>query len=158
MIAIRYQPAVILLLTSIGCATAPPAVPEHFVEDSELCHPSPATRPVIIPDEIRDFQAEIHDAGPEQVYAAAIARFGRPTRVIGTGIYLPQWDVAGGTLTAFPDRVPRFETESRQTVWLNETENRADESLFFKFGLWTPPSVSGTLHIARDLTYRFVDS
>jgi hypothetical protein len=125
----------------------------------------PPDRQTDVPKAISDFQAQRRDLGPEQVLPAAVARYGKPTRDIGSGLYIPQWDVAGGKLTVHPGRGPTFELPGGQIVWLIQTVNLAGENILHSYEISTQPqSTGGTsfwigdVHIAADQSYRFVNS
>jgi hypothetical protein len=127
--------------------------------------PSPRTSPASdLPAPVEQFKAQIADMDAHQVLEAAVAQFGKASRNVGSGLSIPQWDIAGGVLTVHPLVGPTFRKAGR-TTWLIPTSNPAQENLLQDFEMTTLPDPKnhgtqfwiGTVRITREGTYRFVD-
>jgi hypothetical protein len=119
-----------------------------------------------LPASVSRFRDQVKDLGPKQVLAAAIAQFGKPTRDLGSGLSIPQWDVAGGTLTVHPGRGPTFQRTRGPVVWLIPTANRAGDQIAQGFEMYSPPDPAnhgnqfwiGNVHVSPGMKYEYVDS
>lgn len=125
------------------------------------------TRPAVgaLPAPIERLRMEIRGLRPIQVRAAIKARFGEPTGDAGSGLWIPQWDVAGGTLICHPLRGPTFTTRAGVVHWLLQTRNPARDTILTQYEMTTPPDPAnhgtqfwiGDVYLDKDLNYRFVD-
>ena len=86
------------------------------------------TQPPDIPAPITELKANIQGKNPDEVLAIIQARFGGETRNIGSGLSIPQWDVAGGVLTFHPFRGPSF-SHGTITVMLIDTQNKVGRNI-----------------------------
>lgn len=129
--------------------------------------PAQTSRPAAaepLPAPIAHLRDAIRGMRPIQVRAAIKARFGDPTRDAGSGLWIPQWDVAGGTLTCHPLRGPTFTTRAGIAHWLLETNNPARDTILTQYEMSTRPDPKhgnrfwiGDVYLDKDLNYRFVD-
>lgn len=118
-----------------------------------------------LPTAIAQLQTDIRGLRPIQVREAIKKRFGQPSREIGSGIRIPQWDVAGGKLTFHPLRGPTFTTPSGEDHWLLRTTNPARETILSQYEMFRSPDPAGRrpqywigdIYLKNDLTYRYED-
>jgi len=119
-----------------------------------------------LPAAVAQFRDKIAAMNATQVLAEAVAEFGRPARDAGSGLRIPQWDVAGGTLTVHPGNGPTFRTAAGRIAWLMPTSNPAGENVLQDFEMTTLPDPAnhnttfwiGNVHLTKDGTYHFTDS
>jgi hypothetical protein len=134
-----------------GCRPATPVV-------------AATSRGTELPPAIQKLRTVIADMNPKQAEAAVVARFGPPTRRIGSGISIPQWVFPEGILTVHPDRGPTFRFADGRIVWLLPTSNPAGEAILRQFEMDTLPDPAnhrtrfyvGAVHITPDRRYRFL--
>jgi len=81
---------------------------------------------------------ELQGQSPEEVRALIIRRLGPPTRDVGSGLQIEQWDVDGGVLTFHPLTGPTFE-KNREVIHLISTDNPAALCLFGSYEMVTRP-------------------
>jgi hypothetical protein len=123
----------------------------------------PAAEP--LPPQIARLRNEIRGLRPIRVRKLIKSRFGEPTRDLGSGIWIPQWDIAGGKLTFHPLRGPTFTTRSGAVHWLLKTKNPARQTIRCQYEMATRPDPAnhgtrfwiGDVYVDKDLNYRFVD-
>lgn len=128
------------------------------------------TQSADLPIQIANLKARIQGKNPDEVLAIIQAQFGRETRSIGSGLYIPQWDVAGGLLTFHPFRGPSFNSApatDRQpygegpNVMLIDTHNEVGHSIPGNYQMYTLPNnyrtiyVIGEVELQVDGRYRF---
>lgn len=125
--------------------------------------PAPAARG--LPAEIERLRSAIAGQSPAEVLGIVTDRFGEPTRDAGSGVRIPEWDLAGGTLTYHP-HAGVFWTAKGDTFPLVTTHNPAGETIFRGYEMVTGPHKKfdgtrfwlGNLTLSREGTYRFADS
>jgi len=118
-----------------------------------------------LPGRIEQLRVQIQRMNFKQICAAITAQFGPETRDVGSGLYIPQWDVAGGKLTCHQFNGPTFKDRAGHITWLLQTRNPTQATILRDYEMTTLPDpkyrglmfVIGELHIAPDMTYRFVD-
>jgi hypothetical protein len=148
--------AIILVLASVLCPACQSGTPP----------PAPTSAGAPLPAAIERFQGKVASMNAQAVPAQAIAEFGRPSRDIGSGLSIPQWDVAGGVLTVHPLTGPTFQTADGHRLWLMPTSNPAQDNLLQNFEMTTPPDPKnhgdrfwfGNVRITTDGEYRYTDS
>lgn len=121
---------------------------------------APATRPAPLPPPVAAVREKIQGKKPQEVLAIMSADFGKPSRDVGSGLSIPQWDVAGGVLTYHEWVGPTFRAGGR-TVWLIRTHNSVGDTLTGSFEMTTPPDPAnhgnrfwlGNLDLHPDGTY-----
>jgi hypothetical protein len=130
-------------------------------DDDPGSRTSPASN---LPAPVEQFKAKIADMDAQQVLEAAAAQFGQPSRNVGSGLSIPQWDIADGVVTVHPLVGPTFRRADK-TTWLIPTSNPARENLLRDFEITTLPDPKnhgtqlwiGTVRITPEGTYRFED-
>src|SRR5947208_659011 len=105
MTSVTFTVAVALTLGLASCSSAgdPPPPMRTTAPASEL------------PREVEEFRGKVARMNADQVLAAATARFGRPSRDAGSGVSIPQWDIAGGVLTVHSSAGPTFRSAGGKT-------------------------------------------
>src|SRR5580704_17902674 len=78
-------------------------------------------QPPALPPAIVALKPRLQGKTPKEVLAIVTKELGPPTRTFGSGVRIPVWDIAGGTLTANP---PIF-TFHELNYWLIDTNNLA---------------------------------
>jgi hypothetical protein len=151
-----HKYTVILVLAMALCLSCQPSAT-----------PPSATAPsAALPAAIESFQSKVAPMDANAVLAEATTEFGQPSRDIGSGLSIPQWDIAGGVLTVHPLVGPTFRTANDRIVWLIPTSNPVSDNLLQDFEMTTLPDPAnhgtrfwiGNVHITKDGTYRYVDS
>jgi hypothetical protein len=101
---------------------------------------------------------------PAEVHALVVSRLGPPTRTIGSGLQIEQWDVDGGVLTFHPLTGPTFDKGGRRT-WLMRTSNPAAECLLGRYEMVTLAEAPhgtgywlGNVSLTADGQYTYTDS
>jgi hypothetical protein len=119
-----------------------------------------------LPSAVERFRGRVAAMNAKEVLEEATAEFGKPTRDVGSGLSIPQWDIAGGVLTVHPLKGPTFRRVGGSVVWLIPTTNAARENLLQDFEMTTLPDPTrsgtrfwiGNIRISKDEAYRYVDS
>jgi len=106
-------------------------------------------------DVIDSLAREVQGKKPDEVRALIVGRLGQPTRDIGSGISIDQWDVAGGQLTFHPGTGPTFKKDGK-IRWLIRTTNPAATCLFGSYQMTTIPDPAnhGNCFWTGDLSLR----
>ena len=110
-----------------------------------------------LPPSIERLRSDVRGKAPGEVHALLLQRFGKPSRELGSGLRLPEWDVEGGVLSYSPLAGVFFDG-----VQLIETHNRVAENLK---GTWEVTSLPdpkaggtrtwiGTIELSPNGTYR----
>jgi hypothetical protein len=102
----------------------------------------------------------------KETLTEAIHEFGQPSRDVGSGLSIPEWDIAGGVLRVHPLGGPTFRLPNGKIIWLIRTTNLAGDNLHQDFEMTTLPDLAnhgtrfwiGDVHITHDGTYHYVDS
>ena len=123
--------SIVLALTAAGGASGAQAAQEPRRDK-----PFKATR---LPEPIAALQKALEGKTPDDALRIAIERFGAPTRDTGSGLQIPQWDVAGGVLTVHPLTGPTFFSESLKLVRLIRTHNPLGRNLVGSWEVTTLP-------------------
>ena len=98
---------------------------------------------------------------PDEVLAVIKRHFGRPDRDVGSGLSIPQWDLADGLLTYNPACGPTLLRKGGSSVWLIKTHNALRENLLGSYELTTAPDAHshrtwlGNVFLNPDGTYAF---
>jgi len=90
--------------------------------------PIPQAQPADLPAQIAELKARIQGKESAEMLAIIQAQFGSPARSIGSGLYIPQWDVTGGVLTFHPWRGPSF-SYGTSKVMLIDTQNKVGHNI-----------------------------
>ena len=105
------------------------------------------TQPADLPVPIATLKAKIQGKKPDEVLAIIRAQFGREARSIGSGLIIPQWDVAGGLLTFHPFRGPSFNQAGATDRWsfggglmLIDTHNEVGHNIPGNYQMSTLPN------------------
>jgi len=111
---------------------------------------------------VDSLQKEIQSKSPTEVRNLIIARFGPPTREVGSGLQIEQWDVDGGVLTFHPLTGATFKKAGVVTRLIH-TNNPVGLCLFGNYEMTTLPAANGTRYwlgnvVLSNETYAFNDS
>lgn len=126
----------------------------------------PTSSSIDLPPGVGKFQTSIAAMNANEVLAAATAEFGQPSRDIGSGLSIPQWDIADGVLTIHPLTGPTFRKADGRVVWLMPTTNPVRDNLLQGFKMTTRPDPQnhgtrfwiGNVQITTHGAYRYTDS
>lgn len=102
---------------------------------------------------------------PQEVLDIMEKVLGDPDRDIGSGLYVPQWELSDGTVVTFhPIEGPSFKDQDNNTAWLLETENKAHKNILGEYDVYTGADyryagiyLIGSLNLDSDGTYEFVE-
>jgi hypothetical protein len=97
-----------------SAANRPPAVADRNND----------AQPPALPARLAALKPKLQGKSPDQVLDIVTKELGQPTRIIGSGVRVPQWDIAGGLLTVDRRQGPTF-TLDGSNLWLIDTLNLA---------------------------------
>ena len=103
---------------------------------------------------------------PQEIFKAIVSLLGEPDRDIGSGLWIPQWDMPGGVLTFHPFTGPIFQDETGKVTWLLNTTNELGANIVGNYEMTTVPDLDnygnsywlGNLELRTDGTYEYTDS
>ena len=164
----RHRTALVLIaVSSFMSYAASTAGRAEGAEPAGNRAPAPQKRnddaqPPALPPAIVALKPKLQGKTPDEVLAIVTKEFGPPTRIIGSGVRVPVWDIAGGTLTVNP---PIF-ILNELFYWLIDTKNLAGANVVGSYEMTTvaDPANYGTrfwtgnLRLNADGSYRFTPS
>ncbi len=117
------------------------------------------------PKSIQTLSARIQGANPELVLEILGNQLGPPSRVAGSGLSMPEWDLPDGVLTFHPLSGPYFfNSRTKRYFRLVQTKNPVAANLLGTYEMSTLPNSSrvsfylGYLEFGPNSTYQFTDS
>lgn len=125
----------------------------------------PVPAAAALPADIERLKQDIAGKSPGEVLKIITDRFGEQSRDVGSGVRIPEWDIAGGTLTYHP-HTGVFWAAKGDVQPLVTTHNPAGETIFRGYEMVTLPHKKfngtrfwlGNVTFAPDGTYAFTDS
>jgi hypothetical protein len=114
------------------------------------------------PASIQNLAKEVQGKVNNDVRAAIVKRFGPPTRDVGSGVSIEQWNIESGVLT-YSLGLASFWRSGRK-VWVTQTANKALPTLTentFEMYTKAEPQLKywiGNVSLKPDLSFEFVDS
>jgi len=100
-----------------------------------------------MPTSVASLAEQIQGRSPAEVQALIVKRFGPAHRDNGSGLSIPQWDVAGGILQFHPLAGPSyFDPKTNKTTGLIRTHNAVRDNLLRPYEMTTLPHANGTNH------------
>ncbi len=79
--------------------------------------------------EVLSFGKTLQGKSPDDIHTAIVDRVGPPTRHVGSGLRIDQWEIVGGVLTFHPLQGPSF-TKDKVLTRLLTTNNPFADCLF----------------------------
>ena len=163
----RTPLALIVVFSFLSCSRSPGGRAEG-AEPAANRAPLPEKRnddaqPPALPPAIVALKPKLQGKTPDEVLAIVTKELGPPTRIIGSGVRAPVWDIAGGTLTVNP---PIFIIHEL-FYWLIDTNNLAGAANVvgsYEMTTVADPANHGTrfwtgnLRLNADGSYRFTPS
>ena len=140
-----------------------------------LCLPScghsalPSSKPPTrrtLPPAVAKFRDTVTKMEAKEALAEGVREFGEPSRDVGSGLSIPEWNLDGGVLEVHPLVGPTFRFDDGTIVWLIPTRNPAEENVLQDFEMTTPanPANHGTrfwigdVRITKNRLYHYTDS
>jgi hypothetical protein len=114
-------------------------------------------------DEIDALTEQMQGKQRDEAFALIVDYFGQPTRNIGSGLSIPQWDICGGVLTFHPLSGPRF-TIDDTTKWLIRTANSVVACVFGHYDMstladnWRTTYSLGSISLSAEGHYTYTAS
>ncbi len=127
-----------------------------------ICATSLAMQDSTLPEAVKQLASSLKGKGPAEAGKVIHKALGEPARMVGSGVRIEQWDVAGGSVTYNPIAGVSF-VAGGKSVSLIETHNRIDQNVIDSYEMTTPPTRGtrywmGNLELRKDGSYQFTDS